>query len=76
MSFPKLSPIFEEVERDGKETIFSEAAKRPREKEKSSFATFKGTQKALVATQPKAGKSSKEGSKRKPCTMVESQPKN
>jgi len=31
MSFPKLSPIFAEVERDGKETTFSEAAKRPKE---------------------------------------------
>ena len=63
MSFPKLSPIFEEVERDGKETTFSEAAKRPKEKGKSRFATFKGIQKAFVATQPKAAKSSKEGSK-------------
>ena len=64
------------MERDGKETIFSEAAKRPKEKEKSRFATsIKKYKKHSSPPNPSAAKSSKEDGKPKPCTMVEPQPK-
>jgi len=48
------------VERDGKETTFSEAAKRPKEKEKSRFATFiKGYKKHSSPPNPRQQKAAK-----------------